>query len=728
MKHGIHVGILVGVLGAAALQGCGGDASVQPLSSLVVQDDAFTVAPLAIDGTAPTEVDPLANDHLAGEAAHAGVGGNVRLEILAAPDGVSLAADGKRLVVGRYGTGQLAVGYRLCTVQAPLVCLPGRSHITITRGAVRAEPIVVKGWTGDEVVGNTDMDVTWPSGLPTALRVSSTGAVRVAEDASPGHYSVIRRLCEAGRLDNCADQQIDVEVPQTVAVDGRYRSGEDGLQPMPAAWWSGPMQGLLDWWPDQILVCAQYWWDIRCLNGSARFEVDDLPLSDGLLAFSAARPLYWPRGFRGPARPGQRLALPAVQEHDTGEWLLPEELPDQEDRPPLLIREYSQGANATVGALPPVPGVADVPLRWQTGTLQRGDGSRPARARVALGMLSGQMPSVDMDAEIDGQVVVLEPRAVVFFDVRDDADAELVADGGYQLLMQPWDTPWPAVGTRQRMYRFDVMSSRWQAEPAMATFNAGGRWEATVDRPGLWLVADASPARLITGCLVDTWGHPAAQRTVWLSSLSRKAQAVRRTDADGRFSALMPRSNGQPAEIVVAGNAYYGAPAAWGFGTPSRTYVLSGDSSEDALGPCLSVDANNLLTVSTQYTGEDYPLLDEVWLQPGGQRQRFPANGTQTLQVGRHAFYSAVYLDGGWVFRLRPAIAERVNLIEVPGQATVRMSLQGAERHGEAEGRYWHLYDIDVDAACRITVIPRRVLVDSPPPSTTKDATWCVPA
>lgn len=324
--------------------------------------------------------------------------------------------------------------------------------------------------------------------------------------------------------------------------------------------------------------------------------------------------------------------------------------------------------------------------------------------------------------------MALEPRGVVFFDVRDDADLELTADGGFQLLIEPWAVPLPDVGRQQRMYRFDVTTSRWRPQAATATFNAGGRWQASVDRPGLWAVADAHPATPITGCLVDAWGRPAADRTVWLSTSSPQVQAVRRSDQAGRFSALMPRPDGQPFDVVVASNAYYGAPAAWGQGTPARRYTLSGQNNDAVLSPCLVVESNSLLTVSTQYTGEDYPYLDEIWVQPGGQRQRFPVNGTQTLQIGRHAFYSAVYLDDGWVFRLRPAVAERVNLIAAPGQATVRTSLQGAERHGEADGRYWHLYDIDVDAACRITVIPRRVLVDSPPPPTQQDATWCVPA
>ncbi len=526
----------------ALLVACGGGDGGRPL--LVAADDAFSVAPLRTDGSGASTIDVLVNDRFAGRPVQAGAGGNVRLELLAPPDGVTVTVDGRHVAVARYGTGRVIVTYRACTLQAPETCGSGELTVTVTRGPVQALPLAVRGWTGDVVVDHTDLSVAWPDTVPGALRVSASGAVRIADAALPGRYTLRRRLCEPGLADNCVDQDIVVEVPRTVAASGAYPVGELTSRPLSASWWSGGERGSVDW----VDVDDDCGWLNGCIFSAGVFSVLDVPAVAGEISMVVSRPLYWPVSHRWPARAGQRTQLPSSGTLFTEPWVLAEEADDYWlwfGISTGLIRRYSQGSDPLPGALPPDPDDPDVPLRWATGSLRRADGSRPEVARVALGRLgergqgSGPWPPVDLDLAIDGRPHVLDLLAGVFFDVRDDGDVELAAEGGYALRMLPLGGRTPSVATRAALFRFDVAQGRWSVQDTMATAGADGAWRATVPSPGLWAVAGAHAAVQVTGCVVDPWGRPAPLAAVRLRDMVRMHRAVTVTDERGRFSALV---------------------------------------------------------------------------------------------------------------------------------------------------------------------------------------------
>ncbi len=746
-----------GVAVAALLGACGGGESRTP--QLSVLDDAFAVPPLEFGQVSGSEVDPLANDTVDGGPAQAGADGNVRVELLGAPDGASLTEDGRRILVARHGTGVMAIRYRVCTLRTPSVCAPGLARVTVTRGRVQAAAVSVRGWTGDVVVGHSDLEVQWPVPVPGELRVSDSGAVRIADHALPGRFRLQRRLCEPGVSGNCATQDIVVEVPVSVAVQGVFSAGERGAGfPEPASWWSGTAQGTVDFGAYAADGCSGSPDFSSSCNFALPFTADDLLFAGGELAFGMTRPLSWPTGFRMSARPGQRVTLPSHHSLATGAWPVPGA--SATGMPTARVLRYAQGSRPTVGAVPANGSDPSVPLRWQTGSLHRNDGSRPVAAHVALGLLRGQWPATQMEvADGPDGSAMLNMLAGAFFDVRDDNGIELRAEGGFQLQLPPWGARTRLSGSDAPMFRFDASQARWISGAVRATADADGFWHATVDQPGLWAVADLLPMVQVSGCVQDPWRRPVAHATIRLRARGQTTQALARTDADGRFVVGMGGLGAADLVAVrdVSRDGGSALPTYWNdpqptFMTESEVQAphngvsdavqresvplpmeLSG-AADQRLDRCLQVEADPLLGAHIHVGNGSWRVRETVWALPDGTRRsvvnrspsRVAVERLTALQVGRYSLFSSVVSDGA----SNPGDAadfHRATELWVPGQAPVRVSLSGVDRHREEDGRYWHLLDIDVGADCKVTVVPRRTLVDALPPLAERYSVSCVP-
>lgn len=257
-------------------------------------------------------------------------------------------------------------------------------------------------------------------------------------------------------------------------------------------------------------------------------------------------------------------------------------------------------------------------------------------------------------------------------------------------------------------YYLDPATARWVAGPS-ATLAGGDApyYSFQADRFGQWMVgAPLSGGVVVTGCVQDENGNPAANVTVTAEGISYTGLAVDVTDTGGNFT-LPVRSSGT---VIVSGRR--GALL-----TNSATATTSGGSTN--LSPCLTLPTVNAATVRLTW-GEAPRDLDSHLRLPGG---------VHVYYVDRGSLGQAPYanLDVDDVTGFGPEVTTirrpRVGIYRfyvhnfsgtfAPGmtQSPARVELNYAGRTvvftppaSEGSARYWHVFDLEIGDNCSMTL------------------------
>lgn len=257
-------------------------------------------------------------------------------------------------------------------------------------------------------------------------------------------------------------------------------------------------------------------------------------------------------------------------------------------------------------------------------------------------------------------------------------------------------------------YYLDAATARWVAGPT-ATLTGGSApyYSFQADRFGEWMVgAPLSGGVVVTGCVQDENGNPAANVTVTAEGISYTGLGVDVTDAGGNFT-LPVRASGT---VIVSGRR--GA-----FLTNSATASTSGGNTN--LSPCLTLPSVNAATVRLTW-GEAPRDLDSHLRLPGG---------VHVYYVNRGSLGQAPYanLDVDDVTGFGPEVTTirrpRVGIYRfyvhnfsgtfTPGmtQSPARVELNYAGRtvvftppSGEGSARYWHVFDLEIGDNCSMTL------------------------
>ncbi len=263
----------------------------------------------------------------------------------------------------------------------------------------------------------------------------------------------------------------------------------------------------------------------------------------------------------------------------------------------------------------------------------------------------------------------------------------------------------PATATA---YVLDESTGRWVAGPT-ATLTSGSApyYSFQADRFGEWMVgAPLGGGVVVTGCVVDDLGNPAANVSVNAEGLSYTGLSFAVTDSGGNFT-LPVRSNGR---VAVSGRR--GA-----FLTNAATADISGSSSN--LTPCLTLPTVNAATVRLTWGALPRDLDSHLRL-PGEVHVFYGSRGSLSQspfanldvddvtgfgpelttirrpRVGIYRFY--VYNFSG---TFGPGMTDSPARVELnyAGRTVVFTPPQG-----EGASRYWHVFDLEIGQNCSMTL------------------------
>lgn len=361
----------------------------------------------------------------------------------------------------------------------------------------------------------------------------------------------------------------------------------------------------------------------------------------------------------------------------------------------------------------------------QTGTAAQivipGNALTPPAGTTAAAAVDARITTIDFSRNLNvvpgdftaldamSNPVPIETFGVVAISAADASGARYTLSAGQTAPLRiPAFTRGVALpGTLPLMY-FDEAAGRWMQTNRTATLNSG-YYEGNVDRLGYWAAAQQLPTVTMTGCVRDPADQPVANARVILEGVDYNASATAQTAADGSFTVRV-RTGGAATVTAQAGGAVSNTVAL----TSSQT------SANFALTPCLRT-SGSVSGLSIKLTWGAAPAdLDSHLFTPSGAQVFFASRGSLT-----QAPHAALDVDDVTGFgpevvtisRLYPgtyryAVYNYSNTFG-PGMtgspARVELTRAGfttsyAPPAGEGSNRWWVLFEVVVDNACRVSI------------------------
>jgi hypothetical protein len=171
-----------------------------------------------------------ANDSLNGVLVTIGaVSGNVTLEGLTVPAGLTLNTDGTVTVAANTPAANYSLEYKICEIDNPANCDTVTSTIVVSAADIiavdtTASPVngqegginVVNVLTNDTlnglVVSLGDIHLTTVSSSNANLTLDTLGFINLAENTPAGTYTLTYQICEKLNIANCSQAVVTVEV------------------------------------------------------------------------------------------------------------------------------------------------------------------------------------------------------------------------------------------------------------------------------------------------------------------------------------------------------------------------------------------------------------------------------------------------------------------------------------------------------------------------------------
>ena len=678
-----RLGLATALCSVALLAACGGASndSVQ----VVAEPDSFTL-------TAGQSAQLLANDRVDNAAATSS-NASFALTSGATPAGVTVS-NGMVTVGAAAIPGVVNLSYRLCDIADAGNCATTTATITIPAPPIVAAAdsfTLASGASGDVLANDTlggapataaSVTATAAGTLPAGITLSAAGLVSVGGTVMPGSYSVAYRICQIVAPTNCATAAASVTVPSAGMVSGRAIDAATALGISGVRVTAGGATTTTD--------------------ATGAFNLNGVPTGERLnIVFNAANH-------------AETARIAAVSGTGTTD---------------VQARMVAVGATAQMdvatGGTVNVPGsTARVVLA--AASVQRADGSLPTGSMTVR--VTPIAPASDT-AVMPGDFTTLVAGVATPIESFGALNVTLTAADGARLNLRPGQTATIRIALSTRspsppatvpLYFYSNSLGRWVEEGTATLAGSGSSryYEGTVTHFTTWNADQVYNTVRVTGCLASATGVRVANANVFSDGVNYSGTSSARTDAGGNFTIPIRRAS---VATLVAQTA----------GSFTNTLNAGPYTADTTLPNCLTLGAvGNSVTMKLTW-GELPRDLDSYLLTPSGARVYYGSRGSltsapfanldvdDTSSFGPEVVTVSRLMIGTYKYAVNNFTSQSSGFIGASG-ARVELTIPGRSLElftppttGESSStNWWHLFEMDVDAACSITI--RRVGVFAP--------------
>lgn len=379
--------------------------------------------------------------------------------------------------------------------------------------------------------------------------------------------------------------------------------------------------------------------------------------------------------------------------------------------------------DAAAGGTVPVPG-SQAQVVFPAGAIVAADGSAPTQPVIV------QITPIATGQDANLLTGDYRTGATTFFETFGGLTVTLTdANGGSYRLATGQSATIRIPGSTRRefstlpaaptLYRFDAVTGYWVASGTVTQSGtmANFYYEASITQPGPWAAGVALDTVMVTGCAATPNGLPVRRARIEADGITYSGTSSALTDNAGRFSIPVRRS-ATAALVGRAGSRLSNA----------RAVTTENASPHDMGGGCLVfADA----AISIKLTWGRFPSdVDSHLLTPQNVHIDYTTKGSLTdmpyanLDIDDITSFGPEFVT---IRRLARGTTYRYFLdnysndfVTGMGGVKVEVTYNGdttiyTPGTGQGGLKYWHAFDVVVDAQCAVTITPVDVGSSSEP-------------
>ncbi len=367
------------------------------------------------------------------------------------------------------------------------------------------------------------------------------------------------------------------------------------------------------------------------------------------------------------------------------------------------------------------------------GLLPRTGGTPAANVQVSVTPINvatrtSDMPG-DFTATSGGGIAQLQSFGAMLIDVRDSNNVRYgLAPGSRSTIRIPVSTRAGSVPDTIPLFYFDESTGRWiqEGQATRVTNGSNSYYEGTVSRLRYWNADLVMETIIVTGCVRNAAGQPVANALVESDGIDYSGSSQAYTTTDGSFQ-IPIRKAGRATIIARAGTQL------------TNTATAGPAVSNIALDPCLVTTTptggfNIKLTWGASPSDLDShlftPNAGHVYYRTPGSLTEFPfakLDVDDRVSFGPEVVTITRLMQGAYVYAVRnftgtfdPGITESPGHVELTRDESTSVFVPPS---GEGTKRWWHVFNIVVDAQCNVSVTPVNAWLDDPGPASSPAGT-----
>lgn len=343
----------------------------------------------------------------------------------------------------------------------------------------------------------------------------------------------------------------------------------------------------------------------------------------------------------------------------------------------------------------------------------------PINPAVDISVMPGDFTAVSAGG---GATNTIESFGAMLVDIRDNAGIRYTLAPGQQSTIRiPLGTRSAVRPNAIPLFFFNETTGLWVEEgtATIAGIAPNQYYEGTVTRFSYWNADRVMETVFVSGCVRDAANQPVANALVQTDGIDYSGAASARSAADGSFRVALRRAS-HATLISLEGTRL------------SSTSSIGPFAADFTLPSCLVLSSvTNGLSIKLTWGAQ--PLdLDSHLYTPNGTHVYFGTKGTlaslpfasldvddvtsfgpEVVTIVRPMQGTYQYLVHNFSGTFAPGITGSPARVELTRNGVPTLFVPPV---GEGANRYWHVFDVVVDAQCQVTIVPVNTWLTSPAP------------